>query len=68
MPDTQLLGLIIAAIVAFVVLFRLYTVLGRRTGHEPTADRRPARAAAGRCPGRAAGRCRMRLATLSAGA
>jgi predicted lipid-binding transport protein (Tim44 family) len=35
MPDTQTLGLIIAATVAAVLLFRLYTVLGRRTGHEP---------------------------------
>jgi predicted lipid-binding transport protein (Tim44 family) len=35
MPDTQTLGLIIAASVAAVLLFRLYTVLGRRTGHEP---------------------------------
>ena len=31
MPDTQTLGLIIAATVAAVLLFRLYTVLGRRT-------------------------------------
>ena len=36
MPDTQTLGLIIAATVAAVLLFRLYTVLGRRTGHEPS--------------------------------
>ena len=35
MPDTQTLGLIIAATVAAVLLFRLYSVLGRRTGHEP---------------------------------
>ena len=35
MPDSQTLMLIIAATVAAVVLFRLYTVLGRRTGHEP---------------------------------
>jgi predicted lipid-binding transport protein (Tim44 family) len=35
MPDSQTLGLIIAATVAAVLLFRLYTVLGRRTGHEP---------------------------------
>ena len=35
MPDSQTLMLIIAASVAAVVLFRLYTVLGRRTGHEP---------------------------------
>ena len=36
MPDSQTLMLIIAATVAAVVLFRLYTVLGRRTGHEPS--------------------------------
>jgi len=35
MPDSQLIGILIAAMVAGVVLFRLYTVLGRRTGHEP---------------------------------
>src|SRR5689334_8936367 len=35
MPDSQLLGILIAAMVAGVVLFRLYAVLGRRTGHEP---------------------------------
>jgi len=35
MPDSQTLVLIIAATVAAVLLFRLYTVLGRRTGHEP---------------------------------
>jgi predicted lipid-binding transport protein (Tim44 family) len=39
MPDSQMLGIIVAAMVAAVVLFRLYTVLGRRTGHEPTVDR-----------------------------
>ena len=35
MPDSQTLILIIAATVAGIVLFRLYTVLGRRTGQEP---------------------------------
>lgn len=35
MPDSQTLGLLAAAMVAAIVLFRLYTVLGRRTGHEP---------------------------------
>lgn len=35
MPDSQLIEILIAAMVAGVVLFRLYTVLGRRTGHEP---------------------------------
>lgn len=35
MPDAQLIGILIAAMVAGVILFRLYTILGRRTGHEP---------------------------------
>jgi predicted lipid-binding transport protein (Tim44 family) len=35
MPDSQILVLLVAAMVAGVVCFRLYTVLGRRTGHEP---------------------------------
>jgi predicted lipid-binding transport protein (Tim44 family) len=35
MPDSQTLGLLIAAMVAGVICFRLYTILGRRTGHEP---------------------------------
>jgi len=35
MPDAQTLGLLIAAMVAGIICFRLYTVLGRRTGHEP---------------------------------
>jgi predicted lipid-binding transport protein (Tim44 family) len=35
MPDSQTLGLLVAAMVAGVICFRLYTVLGRRTGHEP---------------------------------
>lgn len=34
MPDAQLIEILIAAMVAGVILFRLYTVLGRRTGHE----------------------------------
>jgi predicted lipid-binding transport protein (Tim44 family) len=40
MPDSQLIGILIAAMVAGAVLFRLYTVLGRRTGHEPQPDNR----------------------------
>ena len=36
MPDSQTLGLFIAATLAGVVCFRLYWILGRRTGHEPT--------------------------------
>ena len=35
MPDAQLIEILIAAMVAGIVLFRLYTILGRRTGHEP---------------------------------
>ncbi len=36
MPDSQTLGLFIAATLAGFVCFRLYWILGRRTGHEPT--------------------------------
>jgi predicted lipid-binding transport protein (Tim44 family) len=35
MPNAQYLEILILAVVAAVILFRLYTVLGRRTGHEP---------------------------------
>src|SRR6185312_3698828 len=35
MPDAQLIAILIAAMVAGVILFRLYSILGRRTGHEP---------------------------------
>ena len=41
MPDSQTLVLLVAAMVAGVVCFRLYTVLGRRTGHEPTPQAAP---------------------------
>jgi predicted lipid-binding transport protein (Tim44 family) len=34
MADSQLVVIVVAALVAAVVLFRLYTVLGRRTGNE----------------------------------
>ncbi|HWF64629.1 MAG TPA: Tim44/TimA family putative adaptor protein [Rhizomicrobium sp.] len=40
MPDAQLIEILIAAMVAGVVVFRLYTVLGRRTGHEPQSHDR----------------------------
>jgi hypothetical protein len=43
MPDSQLIGILIAAMVAGVVLFRLYIVLGRRTGHEPSHEQQAAR-------------------------
>jgi len=46
MPDAQLIEILIAAMVAGVVLFRLYTILGRRTGHEPQPRDRAAPAAA----------------------
>jgi predicted lipid-binding transport protein (Tim44 family) len=46
MPDSQTLGLLIAAMVAGVICFRLYTVLGRRTGHEPPPQPMPAPRAA----------------------
>ncbi|MEJ1967869.1 MAG: Tim44/TimA family putative adaptor protein [Rhizomicrobium sp.] len=35
MPNAQLLEILVLALIAGVILFRLYTVLGRRTGHEP---------------------------------
>ncbi|MEI9996114.1 MAG: Tim44/TimA family putative adaptor protein [Rhizomicrobium sp.] len=38
MPDTQYLEILLLAVVAGVVLFRLYMVLGRRTGHEQPRD------------------------------
>jgi predicted lipid-binding transport protein (Tim44 family) len=34
MANTQLLELVLIATIAGIILFRLYTVLGRRTGHE----------------------------------
>jgi predicted lipid-binding transport protein (Tim44 family) len=34
MGDSQLLGILLIAMVAGIILFRLYTVLGRRTGNE----------------------------------
>jgi predicted lipid-binding transport protein (Tim44 family) len=42
MPDSQTLGLLAAATVAGIICFRLYAVLGRRTGHEPSAQPAPA--------------------------
>lgn len=38
MPDSQSLGLLIAATLAGIICFRLYWVLGRRTGHEPQQE------------------------------
>jgi predicted lipid-binding transport protein (Tim44 family) len=37
MPDSQTLGLVVAAMIAGVICVRLYWVLGRRTGNEPQA-------------------------------
>jgi predicted lipid-binding transport protein (Tim44 family) len=34
MGDSQLLGILLVAMIAGIILFRLYTVLGRRTGNE----------------------------------
>ena len=42
MPDTQTLGLFLAAAVAGAVAFRLYWVLGRKTGMEPQPAPEPA--------------------------
>lgn len=41
MPDSQTIGLLVAAMVAGIIGFRLYTVLGRRTGHEPPPQNLP---------------------------
>ena len=41
MPDSQTLGLLIAAMFAGVICFRLYTVLGRRTGNQPPPQAAP---------------------------
>ena len=41
MPDTQTLVLLVAAMVAGVVCFQLFRVLGRRTGQEPQARTGP---------------------------
>ena len=46
MPDAQLIGILVVAMVAGVILFRLYTVLGRRTGNEPQHQQQAPRAPA----------------------
>lgn len=46
MPDSQSLILFLAALVAGIVCFRLFMVLGRRTGHEPSPPSPQERAAA----------------------
>ena len=59
MPDTQLIEILVAAMVAGIVLFQLYTILGRRTGHEPQPQDRiapPQASSALRSAGRPAGR------------
>jgi len=40
MPNAQYLEILILAVIAAVILFRLYTVLGRRTGHETPPQER----------------------------
>jgi predicted lipid-binding transport protein (Tim44 family) len=40
MPDPQFLGIFLIALVAGIILFRLYSVLGKRTGHEPPPQER----------------------------
>ena len=65
MVDSQLLGILLIAMVAGVILFRLYTVLGRRTGNEREPQERLRRIGGGApaaqgetvpaIPGRAAG-------------
>ncbi|HEX3430149.1 MAG TPA: Tim44/TimA family putative adaptor protein [Rhizomicrobium sp.] len=47
MADSQLLGILLLAMVAGIILFRLYTVLGRRTGHEREPQDRLRRIEAG---------------------
>jgi predicted lipid-binding transport protein (Tim44 family) len=42
MPDSQTITLFAAAAIAGIVCFRLFTVLGRRTGQEPQAPAVPA--------------------------
>lgn len=42
MPDSQTIIILVAAMVAGVVCFRLFIVLGRRTGQEPQARTRSA--------------------------
>ncbi len=50
MPDSQTLGLLVAAMVAGIICFRLYTILGRRTGHEPSPRAVPTPVAAAALP------------------
>lgn len=41
MPDSQTLGLVVAAVFAGAICLRLYWVLGRRTGNEPAPNPQP---------------------------
>jgi hypothetical protein len=41
MEGFQFIDIIILAMVAGFIVLRLRSVLGRRTGHEPTRDSRP---------------------------
>src|SRR6266568_2038706 len=47
MAGSQLLGILLLAMIAGVILFRLYTVLGRRTGNEREPQDRLRRIEAG---------------------
>lgn len=47
MADSQVLGILLLAMVAGIILFRLYTVLGRRTGNEREPQDRFRRVQAG---------------------
>jgi predicted lipid-binding transport protein (Tim44 family) len=53
MADSQLLGILLIAMVAGVILFRLYTILGRRTGNEREPQERLRRVAGAMPPARA---------------
>src|SRR5665213_472728 len=46
MANSELFEILLLAMVAGVILFRLYTVLGRRTGHEPPPQQEPYRVSA----------------------
>jgi predicted lipid-binding transport protein (Tim44 family) len=52
MADSQLLGILLIAMVAGIILFRLYTVLGRRTGNEREPQERLRRVGAAVPPAR----------------
>jgi predicted lipid-binding transport protein (Tim44 family) len=53
MADSQLLGILLIAMVAGIILFRLYTILGRRTGNEREPQERLGRVGSAMPPARA---------------